>query len=123
MIYAPECPIRLISPQQLHIESKAKGNQNSSFTTEENTATLFHGGYTFACDYHNKTKIPTLCCITDKNKKTTYKKMVASTLAQQPSYKGRKRVIFNETNNTIAPAAYTSNMNTTQQELLRLHET
>jgi hypothetical protein len=34
-------------------------------------ATLFHGEDTFTCDYQPKTKIPTLCCITDKNKKTT----------------------------------------------------
>jgi hypothetical protein len=47
----------------------------------------------------------------------------ASTLAQQPSNKGRKRVIFNETNNAITPAAYISNLNTSQQELLRLHQT
>jgi hypothetical protein len=44
-------------------------------------------------------------------------------LAQQPSYKGRKRVIINKTNNTTAPTAYITNLNTAQQELLRLHET
>jgi hypothetical protein len=121
VIYAPECPIRLISPQQLHKQSKAKGHENSCFTTEEITATLFHGGDAFTCDYHPKTKIPTLCCITDKNKKTTYIQ-AASTLAQQPSNKGRTHVIFNETNNAITPAAYVSHMNTSQQELLRLHE-
>jgi hypothetical protein len=51
----------------------------------KNTAALFHRGDTSTCDYHPKTKIPTLCCITDKNKKTTYKP-AASTLAQQISY-------------------------------------
>jgi hypothetical protein len=63
VIYAPECPIPLISPQQLHRQSKAKGHENSCFTIGETTATLFHGGDTFTCDYHPKTKIPTLCCM------------------------------------------------------------
>jgi hypothetical protein len=44
VIYAPDCPIRLISPQQLHRQSKAKGHENSCFTTEETTATLYQGG-------------------------------------------------------------------------------
>jgi hypothetical protein len=122
VIYAPECPIRLIGPQQVHIQSKAKRHENSCFTTEEITATLFHGGDTFTCDYHPKTKIPTLFCITDKNKNTAYIQ-VASTLAQQQSNKGRKRVIFKENANATTPAAYVSNLNTSQQELLRLHET
>jgi hypothetical protein len=99
-----------------------KRHENSCFTTEENTDRLFHRGDALTCDYHPKTKIPTLCCITDKNKKTTYKPD-ASTLAQHPSYKGRIRVIINKTNNTITPAAYVSNLNTAQKELLRLHET
>jgi hypothetical protein len=43
-------------------------------------------------------------------------------LAQQPSNKGRKRVIFHEPNQATKPPAYTSNLNTSQQELLRLHE-
>jgi hypothetical protein len=42
----------------------------------------------FTCDYHPKTKIPTLCCITDKSNKITYTPS-GSTLAQKPSYKGR----------------------------------
>jgi hypothetical protein len=29
VIYAPECPIRLISPHQLHRQSKARGHENS----------------------------------------------------------------------------------------------
>jgi hypothetical protein len=37
--------------------------------------------------------------------------------------KGRKRVIFHEPDQATTPAAYTSNLNTSQQELLRLHET
>jgi hypothetical protein len=60
VIYAPDCPIRLISPQQLHGKLKARGHGNSCFTTEETTATLHHGGDTFTCAYHPKTKIPTL---------------------------------------------------------------
>jgi hypothetical protein len=43
VIYAPDFPIRLISPQQLHRQSKAKGHENSCFTTEETTATLYNG--------------------------------------------------------------------------------
>jgi hypothetical protein len=34
VIYAPECPIHLISPQQLHRQSKARGHEKSCFTTE-----------------------------------------------------------------------------------------
>jgi hypothetical protein len=122
VIYAPECPICLISPQQLHRQSKAKGHENSCFTTEETTATLFHGGDTVTCDYPLKTKIPTLRCITD-NKKSAACNQAASTSAQHPSNKGRKRVIFHETDNATTTAAYVSNLNTSQQELLRLHET
>jgi hypothetical protein len=122
VIYAPDYPIRLISPQQLHRQSKAKGHYNSCFTTEETTSTLNHGGATFACAYHPKTKIPTLNCITDsktqKNQVTT-----TSTLAQQPSNKGRKRVIFHDDKQQCSPAAYHSNLNTSQQELVCLHET
>jgi hypothetical protein len=44
-------------------------------------------------------------------------------MAQQPNHKGRKRVIFNENHQITTPAAYNSNLNTAQQELLRLHET
>jgi hypothetical protein len=44
-------------------------------------------------------------------------------MAQQPNYKGRKRVIFNENHQITTPAAYNSNLNTAKQELLRLHET
>jgi hypothetical protein len=87
VIYAPDCPIRLISTHQLHRQSKAKGHENSCFTTEENTATLFHGRNTFTCEYHPKTKKPTLCFIKDKSNKTTYTPSGA-TLTQQPSYKG-----------------------------------
>jgi hypothetical protein len=65
VIYAPDFPIRLINPQQLHRQSKAKGHDNSCFNTEETTAILYHGGDTCTCAYHPKTKIPTLICITD----------------------------------------------------------
>jgi hypothetical protein len=122
VIYAPDCPIQLISPQKLHRQSKAKGHNNSCFTTEETTATLYHGGDTFTCAYHPKTKIPTLNCITDS---TTQKIQVAapSTFAQQPSKKGCKRIIFHDDKPQCSTAAYHSNLNTSQQELLRLYET
>jgi hypothetical protein len=67
-------------------------------------------------------KIPTLSCITNNKTQTTYIP-VTSTLAQQSSNKGRKRVIFHEPDQATTPAAYTLNLNTYQQELLRLHET
>jgi hypothetical protein len=91
-------------------------------STEETTATLYNGGATLTCDYHPKTKIPTLNCITDSK---THKNQVptTSTLAQQPSNKGRKRVIFHDDKQQCSPAAYHSNLNTSQQELLRLRET
>jgi hypothetical protein len=122
VIYAPECSIRLISLQQLHRQSKARGQENSCFTTEETTATLFHGGDTFNCAYHPKTKIPTLSCITDSKIQTT-RIPVTSTLAQHPSNKGNKCVIFHEPDQATTPAAYNSNLNTSEQERLRLHET
>jgi hypothetical protein len=122
VIYAPDCPIRLISPQQLHRQSKAKGHENSCFTTEETTATLYHGGDTFTWAYHPKTKIPTLNCITDNK---TQKTQIAapSTFDHQPSNKGCKRVIFHNDKPPCPTATYHSNLNTSQQELLRLHET
>jgi hypothetical protein len=49
VIYAPDCPIRRISPQKLYRQSKAKGHENSCFTTEETTATLYHNGYIHMC--------------------------------------------------------------------------
>jgi hypothetical protein len=120
--YAPYCPIRLISPQQLHRQSKAKGHENSCFTTEETTATLYHGRETLTCAYNQKTKIPTLNCITDSK---TQKIQISAppTFAQQPSKKGRKRVIFYDDKPQCSTAAYHSNLNTSQQEFLRLHET
>jgi hypothetical protein len=44
-------------------------------------------------------------------------------MAQQPNHKGRKRVIFHDTHQITTPAAYSTNLNTAQQELLCLHET
>jgi hypothetical protein len=44
-------------------------------------------------------------------------------MAKQPNHKGRKQVIFHDTHQITTPAAYSSNLNTAQQELLRLHET
>jgi hypothetical protein len=93
-----------------------------SFTTEETTSTLDHGGDTFTCAYHPKTKIPTLSCITDSKTRTTHIP-INLTLVQQPSNKGRKRIIFHDTNLSPTPVAYNSNLNTSQQELLRLNET
>jgi hypothetical protein len=121
-IYAPDCPIRLISPQQLHRQSKERGHENSCFTTEETATTLHHGGDTFTCAYHPKIKIPTLSCITDSKTRTTHIP-TTSNLAQQPSNKGRKHVIFHDANLPHTPVAYKSNLNTSQQEFLRLHET
>jgi hypothetical protein len=89
--------------------------------TEETTATLCHGGDRFTCAYHPKTKIPTLSCIPD-NKISTTHVQADSTLMKQPSNKGRKRIIFREPDHAITPAAYASNLNTSKQELLRLHE-
>jgi hypothetical protein len=115
VIYEPECPIRLISSQQLHRQSKSRGHENSCFTTEEDTATLCHGGgYTFTCAYHPKTKIPTISCITDSKTGKTHIP-VASTLAPKPRNKGRKRVVCREHDQTNTPTAYNSNMNTSQQ--------
>jgi hypothetical protein len=122
VIYAPDCPIQLIIPQQLHRQSKAKGHENSCFTTEETTATLYHGGDTFTCAYHPTTKIPTLNCITD-NKTQKIQIAAPSTFAHQPSNKGRKRVIFHNDKPPCPTTTYHSNLNTSQQELLRLHET
>jgi hypothetical protein len=79
-------------------------------------------GDTFTCAYHPKTKIPTLWWVTDKSDKRTYTTS-STNLAQKPSYKGRTRIIVKETNNTTAPTAYTTNLNTVQQALLCLHET
>jgi hypothetical protein len=122
VIYAPYFPIQLISPQQLHRHSKAKKHDNSCFTTEETIENLYHGGDTFTCAYHPKTKIPTISCITDSKTQKTHIP-TTSTLAQQPSNKGRKRVIFHDANQQYTPATYHSKLNTSQQELLRLHET
>jgi hypothetical protein len=121
VIYAPDCPIRLISPQQLHRQSKARGYDNSCFTTDETTATLNHGGDTFKCEYHPRTKIPTISCLPANKASTQH--ISSTSMAQQPNHKGRKRVIFNENHQITAPAAYNSNLNTAQQELLHLHET
>jgi hypothetical protein len=121
VIYAPNCPIRLISPQKRHRQSKARGYDNSSFTTDDTTATLYHGGDTFKCEYHPKTKIPTISCLTANAAPT--QRIPSKSMVKQPNHKGRKRVIFHDTHQIITPAAYNSNMNTAQQELLRLHET
>jgi hypothetical protein len=89
---------------------------------KETTSTLYHGGDTFTCDYHPKAKIPTLSCITDSKTQRT-QVPITSTLAQQNINKGCTRVIFHDDKQQCSPAAYHSNLNTSQQELLRLHET
>jgi hypothetical protein len=101
---------------------EARRHENSCFTTEETTATLHHEGDTFTCAYHPKTKITTRSCITDSKTRTTHIP-ITSNLAQQPSNKGHKRVIFHDTNQSPTHAAYNLNLNTSQQELLCLHET
>jgi hypothetical protein len=120
-IYAPDCPIRLISPHQLDIQSNARGYDNSCFTTDETTATLYHGGDTLKCEYHPKTKIPTISCLTVKTAPTQH--IQSTSMAKQPNHTGRKQFIFHDTHQITTPAAYSSNINTAQQELLRLHET
>jgi hypothetical protein len=104
VIYAPDCPIRLIIPQQLHRQSKAKGHENSCSTAEKTTATLYQGGDTLTCAYHPKTKLPTLNCITDSQ---TQKIQIAAplTFAQQPSNKGCKRVEFQDDKPQCSTAA------------------
>jgi hypothetical protein len=79
-------------------------------------------GDTFTCAYHPKIKIPTLNCIT-YSKTQKIQAPTPSTFAQQPSSKGHKRVIFHDDKQQCSPAAYHSNLNISQQELLRLHET
>jgi hypothetical protein len=79
------------------------------------------GGGTFKCEYHPRTKIPTISCLTANTAPIQH--VPSPSMAQQPNHKGRKRVIFHDTHQITTPAAYTSNLNTTQQELLRLHET
>jgi hypothetical protein len=100
VIYAPDCPIRLISPQQLHRQSKACGYDNSCFTTDETTATLHHRGDTFKCEYHPRTKFPTISCLPDNTASTQH--IPKTSMAQQPNHKGRKRVTFHE-NNKVPP--------------------
>jgi hypothetical protein len=121
VIYAPDCPIRLIIPQQLHRQSKAREYDNSCFTTDEPTATLYHGGDTFKCKYHPRTKIPTISCLPAST--ASIQHISSTSMAQQPNHRGHKRVLFNENHQVTAPAAYNSDLNTAQQELLHLHET
>jgi hypothetical protein len=44
VIYAPYCPIRLISLQQLHRQSKAKGHENSYFTNGRKYSNIISRG-------------------------------------------------------------------------------
>jgi hypothetical protein len=119
VIYAPNFPVPLLSPQELQRQSKEKGYNQSHVTTDENTATLFHVGATISCDYHPKAKLPMISCIPLlRDKQTTTP--VKPSLLQQPSNKGRKRVALLEPKEITA---YTSNLNTAQQELLQLHDT
>jgi hypothetical protein len=59
-------------------------------------------GDTFTCAYHPKTKIPPLNCIADSK---TQKTQVPTTLtlAQQPSNKCRKHVIFHDDKQNANP--------------------
>jgi hypothetical protein len=116
VIYTPDCPIRIIIPQQLHRQLKSKGHKKSCFTTEETTASLYHGGDTFTCAHHPKTKIPTLNCTTD-NKTQNIQIAAPSTFSHQPSNKGRKRVIFHNDKPPCLTETYHSSLNTSQQEL------
>jgi hypothetical protein len=119
-IYAPDCPIQLVGPQQLHRQSKAKQKDRRTHASRQKKLQqhYFMGGIRSHAPNTQKRKYQ---CITDKTKKRTYTTSSMS-LAQQPSFKGCSRVILNETNNTTAPTAYITNLNTAQQELLRLHE-
>jgi hypothetical protein len=120
VIYASDCLIRLTSPEQLHRQSKSRGYDNSCFTTDETTATLYHGGDTFKCKNYPNTKIPTISCLTVKTAPTQH--IQSTSIAKQPTHKGRKRVIFHDTHQITTQATYSSNLNTVQQELLRIHE-
>jgi hypothetical protein len=57
------------------------------------------------------------------NKTQKIQTAAPSTFAHQPSNKGRKRVIFHNDKPPCPTETYHSNLNTSQQELLRLHET
>jgi hypothetical protein len=91
----------------------------SHFITEENTATLCHGGDIITCDYHTKTKKPTITC-TPLTGIKQITKPAKSGLKQQPHNKGQKRVDIVDTTEI---STYTSNLNTSQQELLHLNKT
>jgi hypothetical protein len=95
VIYAPDCPIRLISPQQLHRQSKARVYDNSCFTTDGTTSSLYHGGDTLKCEYHPRTKIPTIICLPANTAPT--KQNPLTSMAQQPNHKGRKRFKYRTT--------------------------
>jgi hypothetical protein len=124
-----QCHIHTGLPHPLHksttitytIESKRTRKLVLYYRRNESNPTSRGGGGTFTCAYHPKTKIPTLRCITESKTRITHIP-ITSTLAQQPRNKGRTRIIFHDTNLSPTPAAYNSNLNTSQQELLRLHE-
>jgi hypothetical protein len=69
-----------------------------------------------------KPKKHTLNCITD-SKPQKIQVAAPSNFAQQPSNKGHKRVIFHDDKPPCSTAANHSHLNTSQQELLCLHET
>jgi hypothetical protein len=104
-----------------HRKSKSRGYDNWCFTMDETKATLYHGGDTFKCEYRRKTKIPTIGCLTANTAPTQH--IPSTSMAKNPNHKGCKRVIFHDTHQITTPAAYNSNLNTAQQELLHLHET
>jgi hypothetical protein len=61
--------------------------------------TISGGGIHSYVTTTQKTKIPTLSCVTHQTNKRT-QTTSADKFAQQPSYRGQKRVIVNETDNT-----------------------
>jgi hypothetical protein len=99
----------LLSPQQLHTQSKARGHEDSHFITEENTATPFNGGDVISCDYHDKIKIPEITCIP-----------FTGTKQRQPPVKASFKQAITEPREI---ATYTSNLNIAQHELFHLPKT
>jgi hypothetical protein len=59
-------------PAKITQKNKSKRTRELMLHDIKTTATLFHGGDMFTCTYHPNTKIPTLCCITNKTEKRTY---------------------------------------------------
>jgi hypothetical protein len=100
-------------------KTNAKGYNQSHFTIDEHAATLFHLETLSHVTTAQKLKIPTISCIPlIRDIQITFP--IEQSFSQQPSNKGGKRVAILEPKSL---AAYTSNLNTANQELLNLHET